>query len=122
MWTQRTARVPRLDPPPAWDRLVVRVPRRGVLRWRRKPPNADPMPRTEQTDPGDPIVSQATPTQQARRAPEQVIEELRRLRAEIRADNPDLTDEDWDALADRLGAEVKAGLAQRVRASRKDTD
>ena len=57
-----------------------------------------------------------------RRSPEEVRAELRRLRAEIRADNPDMSDADWDALADRLGAEVKAELAERVRASRGETE
>jgi hypothetical protein len=47
-----------------------------------------------------------------------VAEELRRLRAEMSAANPELTDADWDALAERLGDEVKVRLAERVGPSR----
>ena len=63
-----------------------------------------------------------TTTKQTERTTEELVAELRRLRAEIRADNPDLTDADWDALADRLGTEVKHALGNRVRASRGDAD
>lgn len=60
----------------------------------------------------------ATQFQRVKHSPEEVADELRRLRAEMRADNPELTDAEWDALAERLGDEVKAGLAERVRQSR----
>jgi hypothetical protein len=67
-------------------------------------------------------MSQTVPAKSVKRTPEQVADELRRLRAEMRADNPTLTDADWDELADRLGEELKARLAQRVRESRGESD
>lgn len=67
--------------------------------------------------------SQATPSPNTeKRSPEEVMAELRRQRAQIRANNPDMTEADWDALADRLGAEVKSALGERVRASRGEAD
>ena len=53
---------------------------------------------------------------------EDALARIYRLRAEIAAENPDMTDEDWDALAERWAAEVKAGLAKRVRKSREASD
>ena len=53
-----------------------------------------------------------------KRTPEEVVELLERIRAEIRADNPEVTDAEWDELADRLGREVKEGLGEIVRESR----
>ncbi len=68
---------------------------------------------------GDPNVSQtSSPPRIEKRSPEEIRAELRRLREEIRARNPDMTGADWDALADRLGAELRARLGDRVRASR----
>lgn len=46
---------------------------------------------------------------------EDAAEEICRLRAEIAASNPDMTDGDWDALADRWAADVDDGLRDRVR-------
>ena len=67
-------------------------------------------------------MSETIATTQKQRSREEAVEELRRLRAEIAEANPDLTDEDWDALAERWAAEVKAALADHVRKSRGETD
>ena len=53
---------------------------------------------------------------------EEAVAELRRLRAEVVAANPDLTDEDWDALAERWAADVNPALADHVRRSREALD
>ena len=50
--------------------------------------------------------------------PDEVVERLERIRAKIRADNPKVTEAEWDELADRLAEEVKERLAARVRRSR----
>ena len=57
-----------------------------------------------------------------KRSPEEVMAELRRLRAQIRADNPDMTEADWEAFADRLAAEVNDGLRAHVRKSRGESE
>jgi hypothetical protein len=63
-------------------------------------------------------VSQTTTTEKRQFTREEAVAELRRLRAEIAEANPDLTDEDWDALAERWTADVNAALADHVRESR----
>lgn len=63
-------------------------------------------------------MSQTTPAQRLKRTPEEVSEDLSRLRAEIRVDNPDMTEADWVAFADQLAAEIDDGLRERVRKSR----
>lgn len=45
-------------------------------------------------------------------------ERFRRFQAKLRSTNPDLTEADWEALADRLAAEVDEGIRARVHASR----
>lgn len=57
-----------------------------------------------------------------RRTGEEAVAELRQLRAEIVEANPDLTDEDWDALAERWTADVNAALANHVHRSRGEPD
>lgn len=52
----------------------------------------------------------------------EAVAELRRLRAEIAADHPTLTDEDWDALAERAASEVNEALRDHVRTSRGEID
>ena len=74
-----------------------------------------PVSRTKQTGPVGQQVSQtALNLRTEKRSPEEVRAELRRLRAEIRADNPGMTAADRDALADRLGTEVKTRLGERA--------
>ena len=53
---------------------------------------------------------------------EQAVARIHQLRAELAEANPDMTDEDWDALAERWAAAVKAGLAERMRKLRGDQD
>ena len=48
--------------------------------------------------------------------------DLHQLRADLRADNPDMTEADWEAFADRLAAEVDDGLRAFVRKSRGEVD
>ena len=48
------------------------------------------------------------------------VAEIDRLRREIAEANPDLTDEDWDALADEWAEDVKRGMASRGK--RKNVD
>jgi hypothetical protein len=67
-------------------------------------------------------VSQPITTEKRRFTREEAVAELRRLRAEIAEANPDLTDEDWDAIAERWTADVNAALADHVRRSRGETD
>ena len=57
-----------------------------------------------------------------KRTADEIVAELRRLRAQLRVDSPELTDEEWDALAERLGREAKAALAEHVRLSRNTLD
>ncbi len=45
-------------------------------------------------------------------------EEIRRIRAEIATANPDMTDEDWDELAESWAEDVNEGLREIVRRSR----
>lgn len=59
-------------------------------------------------------VTTETPT----RTREEAVAEFYRLRAEIAEANPDLTDEDWDALAEWWAADVNAALADHVRRGR----
>jgi len=55
------------------------------------------------------------------RTTDEILADLQRLRAELRANNPDLSDDDWDALADRWAADVDEGLRAVVRKSRGET-
>ena len=52
------------------------------------------------------------------RTTDQIMADLDRLRAQIRANNPEMTDADWEALADRWAADVDEGLRAHVRKSR----
>ena len=53
-----------------------------------------------------------------RRRRQAAWEDLRRLRDELAAANPDMTDEDWDDVAEQWAAEVDEGLRDIVRRSR----
>lgn len=53
---------------------------------------------------------------------DEALEWFRQLHAQIAAANPDLTDKDWDVIAEQVACEMKAGLAQRVRQSRGELD
>ena len=46
------------------------------------------------------------------------LDNLRRLREEIAAANPDMSDEDWDRLADEWAEDVNEGMRDIVRRSR----
>lgn len=63
-------------------------------------------------------MSETITTEQRRLTFEEALAQLRRLQAEIAAANPDLTDDDWDAIAEEWAADVNAALARRVRRSR----
>lgn len=63
-------------------------------------------------------MSDTMTTATPRRIREEAVADLRRLRTEIAEANPDLSDEDWDALAERWTADVNAALANHVRRSR----
>ena len=67
-------------------------------------------------------MSQIVTPRPTKRTAEEIAAELRRLRAQLRADNPELADEEWDALAERLGNEAKATLSEHVRLSRPPLD
>lgn len=67
-------------------------------------------------------MSQIVTPRPTKRTAEEIAAELRRLRAQLRADNPELADEEWDALAERLGSEAKAALGEHVRLSRRTLD
>lgn len=60
----------------------------------------------------------AETTEERRRQGEEAWETIRRIRAEIAAANPDMTDEDWDEFADAWAEEVNEGLRNIVRRSR----
>ena len=53
---------------------------------------------------------------------ESAEERVRRLQREIAAANPDLTDDDWDALAEQWTGAVNEGLRERVRRSRSERE
>jgi hypothetical protein len=48
-------------------------------------------------------------------SPDEALATLERIRAEIRAANPDMTEEDWDAFADQLAEDVDDGIRRRLR-------
>jgi len=77
------------------------------------------MPSTKRTD-RMPSSCQDASIRSTKRTPEAVAESMLQLRAQMRADNPELTGAEWDDFAERLGDEVKAGLAKRVRRSRRE--
>lgn len=49
---------------------------------------------------------------------DQAIAVIDRLRAEIAAANPDMSDQDWNAFAERWAEEVNEGLRRHVRRQR----
>lgn len=57
-------------------------------------------------------------TDDDRRAGEEAIATVRRLRAEIAAANPDMTDEDWERFANEWAEAVDDGLRRHVRRQR----
>lgn len=63
-------------------------------------------------------MAQVAPTEQKRPSRKEVLARFRRLQTEIAAANPDLTDDDWAALADQWAADVRAGLGVREQRSR----
>ena len=54
-------------------------------------------------------------TEDDRMAGERAIAEVRRIREQIQASNPDMTPEDWDRIADELTNDVDEGLRRHVR-------
>ncbi len=65
------------------------------------------------------MVSQKAPNPRTKqRSPAKLRADLQRLRAELRAANPDMSEADWVTFADRIAAEVDDGLRERVRQSR----
>ncbi|MDP9364740.1 MAG: hypothetical protein M3Q10_11040 [Chloroflexota bacterium] len=63
-------------------------------------------------------MSDAITIQQRRLTFEEALAEVQRLQAKIAAANPDLSEEDWDTLADAWAEDVNAALANHVRRSR----
>lgn len=53
---------------------------------------------------------------------EEALAEFRRIQANIRAANPDMTDDDWDRLGDEWADEVNEGLRRHVRRTRGEFD
>ncbi len=53
--------------------------------------------------------------EERKRAGREALAEFRRLQDKLRAANPDMTEEDWDTLADEWAEAVNEGLREHVR-------
>ena len=61
------------------------------------------------------------PPSPTRKSGAELMADLNRLRAEVRANNPDMTEDDWETPADRWAEDVNEGPRERVRRGRGET-